>query len=329
MGRTEKIGKAFGRNLLRVLDVVLFPFTLLSLLWMRAFRFAGPHRMPLTRRACLRLGVWPLRDHFYDPQFHPRHLPRDYDRRERALAGLDLDVPFQLARLADFDSADELRALARDGAASGVRLDAANFGAGDSEYLYSVVRRFKPRRIFEIGSGNSSRVSLAALDKNAAEDPARAGELVCIDPHAPAKLDATRARVVRKRVEELGAGFFAELDRNDVLFIDSAHVIRPQGDVLFEFLELLPTLRPGVQIHVHDIYTPRDYPKELLVGRLSFWNEQYLLEAFLSGNRDFRVTGALNHLWHHHFEALAAKCPLLKSIPAARPGSFWFERRGL
>jgi hypothetical protein len=318
--------KTLTRNLLRVLDVVLLPFTALSLVWLRAFRFGGPRRMPWTRRACLRIGVWPLRDHFYDPQFHPRHLPRDYDQRERALAGLDLDVPFQLARLAELDCADELRALARDGAASGARLDAANFGEGDSEYLYSVVRRFKPRRVFEIGSGNSSRVTLAALDRNAAEDPAHAGELVCIDPNAPAKLDGTRARVVRERVEELGAGFFAELGRNDVLFIDSSHVIRPRGDVLFEYLELLPALRPGVQVHVHDIYTPRDYPAQLLVGRLSFWNEQYLLEALLSGNRNFRVTGALNHLWHHHFEALAAKCPLLKSNPVKQPGSFWFER---
>src|SRR5262249_19537136 len=162
----------------------------------------------------------------------------------------DLDVPGQLARLARFDCADELRALARDGAASGVRLAARNFGPGDSEYLYSVVRHCKPRRVFEIGCGNSSRVTLAALDRNAADDTARSGELVCIAPRAPAKLDATRARIVRRRVEELGVAFFSELDRNDVLFIDSAHVIRPQGDVLFEVLELLPALRPGVQVHV-------------------------------------------------------------------------------
>ncbi len=261
--------KTFARNLLRVLDVVLFPFTALSLLWLRAFRFGGPRRMPCTRHACLGIGVWPLRDHFYDPQFHPRHLPRDYDRRERALAGLDLDLPGQLARLAELDSADELRELARAGAASGVRLAAPNFGPGDSEYLYSVVRRFKPRRICEIGSGNSSRVSLAALDRNAADDRAHAGELVCVDPNAPARLDATRARIVRRRVEELGTGFFAELAANDVLFIDSSHVVRPQGDVLFEFLELLPSLRPGVQVHVHDVFTPRDDPAALLVERHS------------------------------------------------------------
>jgi predicted O-methyltransferase YrrM len=317
--------KTFTRNLLRVLDVLLLPFTCLALLWLRAFRFGGPRRMPLTRRACLRVGVWPLRDHFYDPQFHPRHLPPGYDRRERALPGLDLDVPGQLARLAELDSADELRALASDGAASSARLDATNFGAGDSEYLYSMVRRFKPRRVLEIGSGNSSLVSLAALDRNAAEDPARGGELVCIDPRAPAHLDSTRARVVRKRVEELGVPFFSELARDDLLFIDSAHVVRPQGDVLFEYLELLPSLRSGVHVHVHDVYTPRDYPAALLVGRHSFWNEQYLLEALLCGNRGFRVTGALNHLWHHHFEALAAKCPLLKSHPGKQPGSFWIE----
>jgi hypothetical protein len=319
--------KPLPRNLLRLFDLLLFPFTVVALAWLRLVRFGGMRRMPCSRTAIRIVGVFPLRDHFYDPMFHPRHLTPGFDLRERALPGIDLDVAGQLELLARFDYAAEIEALAKAPRGPGVPdLLADNFGAGDSEFLYSVVRHFQPRRIFEVGSGNSSLVSIGALARNRAADPARGGELVCIDPHAPAKVDATGARVVRRKVEELGRPFFAELDRGDVLFIDSSHVIRPQGDVLFEFLELLPTLRPGVLVHVHDVYTPRDYPAALLVERACFWNEQYLLEAFLTGNRDFRVIGALNHLWHHHFDALAAKCPLLKAVPAARPGSFWMVR---
>jgi len=319
--------KTLLRNVLRLLDVLLLPFTYLALLWLRVVRFAGLRRMPFSRGAFLRTGVFPIRDHFYEPQFHPRHLKRPFDDRDRELPGIDLDVDGQLELLARFHYVDELLAIARppDGSHDG-GLEAGNFGAGDSEFLYCVVRSFKPRRVYEIGSGNSSLVTLRALERNAAEDPARAGELVCIDPHAPRRLDATRARVVRRKVEELGPAYFAELDRDDVLFIDSSHVIRPQGDVLFEFLELLPVLRPGVLVHVHDIYTPRDYPEALLVEKSRFWNEQYLLEAFLSHNRDYRVIGALNHLWRRHFQRLADCCPLLRVVPNAQPGSFWMVR---
>jgi predicted O-methyltransferase YrrM len=319
--------KTLLRNALRLFDLLLFPFTCVALAWLRLVRFGGMRRMPMSRAAIRAIGIFPLRDHFYEPLFHPRHLPPGHDRVDRELPGVDLDVAGQLQLLAQLRYGGEIEAFSKAPRGPGVpNFLAGNFGAGDSEFLYSMVRHAKPRRIFEIGSGNSSLVSLAALAKNGGDDAARGGELTCIDPHAPAKVDATGARVVRQKVEELGRGFFAELGRDDLLFIDSSHVIRPRGDVLFEFLELLPTLAPGVLVHVHDVYTPRDYPAAHLEERSCFWNEQYLLEAFLTQNRDFRVVAALNHLWHHHFEELAAACPLLRAVPAARPGSFWMVR---
>lgn len=130
--------------------------------------------------------------------------------------------------------------------------------------------------------------------------------------------------VVRQRVEELSTGFFSELSSGDILFIDSSHVIRPQGDVLFEYLELLPTLSAGVLVHVHDIFSPRDYPEAWLVDRIKFWNEQYLLEAFISGNRSWRIEGALNHLRHHHFDALKSVAPRLDA--RHEPGSFYLRK---
>ena len=126
-------------------------------------------------------------------------------------------------------------------------------------------------------------------------------------------------------MEEVGSGLFAQLSRGDLLFIDSSHVLRPQGDVVFEYLELLPSLQPGVVVHVHDIFSPRDYPREWVVDQVRFWNEQYVLEAFLTCNREWKVVAALNLLHHHHFEKLQAVCPFL--TPDLEPGSFYVEKK--
>ena len=96
--------------------------------------------------------------------------------------------------------------------------------------------------------------------------------------------------------------------------------------MLFEYLELLGTLNSGVIIHVHDIFTPRDYPEQWVLKDTRLWNEQYLLEAFLAYNSEFRVIGALNYLWHNCRAELARVCPVLAQEPDREPRSFWFVR---
>ena len=141
-------------------------------------------------------------------------------------------------------------------------------------------------------------------------------------------LEELGIRIIRRRVEECEIDLFTSLDRNDILFIDSSHVIRPQGDVLFEYLEVLPLLKPGVFVHIHDIFTPRDYPHDWVVDRIRLWNEQYLLEAFLSFNTQFRVVGALNFLKYHHPDALGEQFPMIRAaIEQREPGSFWIVRQ--
>jgi len=100
--------------------------------------------------------------------------------------------------------------------------------------------------------------------------------------------------LIREKVENIELDFFQQLEENDILFIDSSHIIRAQGDVLYEFLEILPSLKIGVFIHIHDIFKPRDYPNHWLLDKHLLWNEQYLLEAFLSNNSDFKIIGSLN-----------------------------------
>jgi len=103
-------------------------------------------------------------------------------------------------------------------------------------------------------------------------------------------------------------------------------MIRPQGDVLYEFLQILPLLNPGVVIHIHDIFSPKDYTKKHIVEDVLFWNEQYLLEAFLSCNSDFAIIGALNYLKTHFPDKLNAKIPVLRNHPDHVPGSFWIKK---
>ena len=100
----------------------------------------------------------------------------------------------------------------------------------------------------------------------------------CIEPYEMPWLEKTGVAVVRKKVEDVEPSFFSQLQENDVLFIDSSHIIRHQGDVLFEFLEVLPSLNKGVIVHVHEIFSPKNYLKQWLQDKIKFWNEQFLAE---------------------------------------------------
>lgn len=316
--------KTLIRNLLRVLDVLLVPFTLLALGWMRVLRFARLRRMPCSRWATTRIGVYPLLDHFYEPMWNPAHLRLPLDR-PRALPGIRLDVERQRRFLAQLGCAAELRDLAALAPPDvGMYASQGSFGRGDAELLYAMLRHLRPRRMVEIGSGHSTLVALAALRRNE-RDGAPPASLTCIEPYPRAFLASSGANVVARKVEELGFEPFEELADGDVLFIDSSHMIRPQGDVLHEVLEILPRLRRGVVVHVHDIFTPRDYPADWIVRRGIFWNEQYLLEAFLSCNRDFEVLVALNQLSRDDRPFVAQHLPGF-AAPDIGAGSFWMRR---
>ena len=102
--------------------------------------------------------------------------------------------------------------------------------------------------------------------------------------------------MLRSRVEDCQIDFVNELDAGDFLFIDSSHIIRPQGDILTEYLDIIPKLKTGVYVHVHDVFTPQDYPDEVIRENVLFWNEQYLLEATLGNESRYEVIAALSLL---------------------------------
>ena len=315
--------------LIPVGDVLALPFTLIAALWLKLIRRVGVYRMKASRALFNRIGVFPIRDHYYEPAFNPRHLRADLSQ-ERRLPGLDLNVAGQLALLDRFRYAQELDRFPRQPVGPRVfHYENPNFPPGDSEYLYSIIRLFKPRRVLEIGSGFSTLMMLNAIAANAAEECAYRCEVRCIEPYEMGWLEELAGvEVIRQRIEEIDAAVVQRLEANDILFIDSSHVIRPQGDVLREYLELLPLLAPGVLVQIHDIFTPRDYPAGWVVDEVRFWNEQYLVEAFLSCNARFSVIGALNFLAKRYPERLAEKFPVFgEKAHDYDPGSLWLLSR--
>lgn len=314
----------FSKAILPFADVLMLPAIYPAAYLLKLVRRAGVEKLPLCKGALMQVGVFPIRNHYYEPLFDGSMLRQPLNQ-ERALPGIDWNVEKQLELLRQFRFNDELRVVQTEPLGT-LKFDINNgvFEAGDAEFLYNMIRFKKPSRVFEIGSGNSTLIAMKAIRQNELEVPGYACKHVCIEPYEMPWLEETRVTVVRKRVEDVDPALFSELSSGDILFIDSSHMIRPQGDVLFEYLQLLPALKPGVIVHIHDIFSPRDYPKEWIVDEVRFWNEQYLLEGFLTCNKSWKIVAALNYLHHNYFERLQAACPLLTADK--EPGSFYIER---
>lgn len=151
----------------------------------------------------------------------------------------------------------------------------AYFTGFDAIALYGFLGLLKPARLIEIGSGNSTRFARRAIS-----DLGLRTQITSIDPHPRAEIDDLCERVFRIALEDMDLDLFAELEAGDVLFIDNSHRVFQNSDVTVLFLEILPRLRPGVTVHVHDIFFPGDYPVEWMNRHYS---EQYMLAAYILG----------------------------------------------
>jgi hypothetical protein len=317
--------KRLIQQILPVADIMLMPLVYPAAWLLKAIRRVGVHSLPLCKSALMNVGVFPIRNHYYEPQFDHRSPKQDFSEN-RNLPGIDWNVSGQLETLERFTFSQELTDVPQERTESReFYFKNGSLEAGDAEYWYQLIRTIRPKRIFEIGSGNSTLMAIKAIDRNHKDDPNYECEHICIEPYeVPWLEEAGVSGVVRRKVEDVELSFFFKLQENDILFIDSSHIIRPQGDVVFEYLELLPSLNKGVIVHVHDVFSPKDYPKQWLVNEVRFWNEQYLLEAFLSHNNSWRIIGALNYLHHNHYQKLKLVAPFL--TPECEPGSFYIQK---
>ena len=167
----------------------------------------------------------------------------------------------------------------------GFSFDNGFFTSPDAEVLYCMIRRYKPGRIVEVGSGNSTKISRLALMDGGFES-----RLISIDPNPRVEVDELADQVYRDPVENLeNLSLFTGLGENDMLFIDSSHELRAGNDLTHLYLKIFPTLASGVVIHIHDIFLPYDYrPEWVLTERLQY-AEQYLVQAILQSERNFEV----------------------------------------
>lgn len=142
--------------------------------------------------------------------------------------------------------------------------------------IYTMLAEYKPRRYVEIGSGNSTKVAYKAKKEQQLET-----EIISIDPMPRAEIDSLADRVVREPFENIDLDILEQLEENDILFVDNSHRILPNSDSMVFYLEILPRLRKGVVVHIHDIYLPYDYP-QFMCER--FYSEQYGLAMYLLAN---------------------------------------------
>src|SRR5581483_1531628 len=198
------------------------------------------------------------------------------------------------------------------------------FQAGDAEMLYAMIRRHKPSTVLELGAGFSTLVAAEAVRANHADGVLT--KLISCDPYAAPDRVADVDGLAELRpipAERLGAPEFSALDGGDVLFIDSSHTVRLGGDVVHLLCEVIPQLRPGVLVHLHDIYLPYHYPRAWFESFHWYWAEQYLLQALLADNRRLEVLVAAHALWRDRRDRLANVIPA--ALDEHSPLSFWMR----
>jgi predicted O-methyltransferase YrrM len=193
------------------------------------------------------------------------------------------------------------------------------YSSPDAEVLYAMVRMHRPRRIVEVGSGHST-----LLFRHAIDDAGLPAQLTSIDPFPRREIARHAHEVIRERVESLQASdLFSRLERDDMLFIDSSHELKAGNDVLHLYLNVLPSLRDGVVVHLHDIYLPFEYSSTWLIENRWTWTEQYLLQALLQDSVAFDV------LWPGHYlqRTLPGFAAHFKFWRGADAKALWMRRR--
>lgn len=189
----------------------------------------------------------------------------------------------------------------------------------DVVMLFTLLGKYKPKRYLEVGSGNSTKVAALAKQHFGLDM-----HLSSIDPMPRAEIDDLADTIIRKPFEAIELDTLTNLESGDVLFIDNSHRMLPNSDVTVFFLEVLPKLKPGVIIHIHDIYLPYDYPSFMCER---FYSEQYPLAMCLLSAPKRYVTLMPNYFVSEDTELAALLNPIWEQEGLEKVerhgGSFW------
>ncbi len=274
--------------------------------------------------------MWVPPGHFYSP------FPDlgDYDRRvaslhdpHRELLGIDLREIEQLELVDAIGKlVIDIAFPERPDTASPTRywFDNPAYAYGDGTVLHAILRHLRPRRIVEVGSGYSSAMILDTVD-----GWLDGTDVTFVEPHADLLRglfrpgDEGRVTIHEMAVQDVGFDVFTQLEAGDLLFIDSTHVVKAGSDVNHLVFEVLPRLRAGVWIHLHDIFFPFEYP-EAWVREGRAWQETYLVRALLSFSPTYEIRWFQDFLWSRHRERLE-QLPWVAKNPG---GNLWLEKVG-
>lgn len=260
-------------------------------------RWLARKSLPLAQS----LGFSVLGDHFYEPVPNLRQIRNKYMDQPRQLPGFVANPlwPEKMKEVAASYIAEYLSSPIFE-----KYKDRNWFYSGwDAAYYYCLIRSKKPRLITEVGRGISTWIAGAALARNISDGCP--GEIVSIDPYFRGDDAGANTRFVTTELQSISAGERESLLRADIFFVDSSHVAKWGSDVLQLFETWIPCVAANTLVHIHDIFTPYDYPREWLVDQRRFWNEQYIFESFIAFNSAFQIEcpisylsreGALKHL---------------------------------
>lgn len=265
--------------------------------------------------------------HYYSPTVSIEDLTKRaheiWKDSPRHIDGLDLNEEDQLKLINEFAAFyPELPFQAKPKAGLRYYYENSMYSYSDAIFLFSIMRKFKPARIIEVGSGFSSALMLDT--NNLFFD--NAIDCTFIEPY-PNRLNSLllkneKIALIEQPVQNVPVELFESLEKDDILFIDSTHVSKTGSDVNFLLFEVLPKLAKGVRIHFHDIFYPFEYPKKWVIKQKRSWNEAYMLRAFLSNNQKFKIIAFNTFLQEFNENWFKENMPLcLKN----RGGSIWLE----
>lgn len=200
-----------------------------------------------------------------------------------------------------------------------------SYGPLDAAFLAAFCHEEQPNRILEIGSGHSTGLMLDLRDLHVIP---YCCSITCVDPDFSRTMprlfphDRHEVGLCEQTLQDTPNELFEGLEKDDILFIDSSHVSKIGSDVNDLFFRVLPLLKSGVLVHLHDVFDNFEYPREWLsAGR--YWNEQYMLRAFLMHNDSWKIEAMTARLFNQHPDVIA------KDIPVALKtggGSLWMRR---
>jgi predicted O-methyltransferase YrrM len=270
--------------------------------------------------------------HFYSPVVDQDDLEIRQDKiwmSDRKLIGIDLNEEQQFAFVEPMADAAKQIPFPEDPGQSGLRyyFDNKTYAHADGLVLFTILMTYRPKRVIEVGSGFSSALMLDTNDKFLNNSI----HFTFVEPNPEIALnrllrkeDYNNADVKRALVQEVNPEIFETLDENDILLIDNSHVSKTGSDVNYLMTEILPRLKKGVLIHIHDIFFPFEYPKEWLLNLRLNWNEIYSVHNFLLFNDRFEIIFFSDFMQQKLNAEYRGKLPLFFKD---RPGSLWIRKK--